>query len=217
MNGTSTDKLADGVRQTCHANVAWYVVARSNCRTAPSFVVPVEPNSNPTSNRDCADASVLPRLTAANATTTAILVRIWSTPPFLKPPGSTAHHKRCVRCLSDEGPHMFRPRAVFPAIALLIVVVCAAAFSSDDRRDQPMPRTPVLVELFTSEGCSSCPPADRLLARLLEEQPVPGVEVVALGFHVDYWDRLGWRDQFSSPRYTDRQQAYARVLGASSI
>src|SRR5262249_39496747 len=59
--------------------------------------------------------------------------------------------------------------------------------------------------------------ADRLVARFLAEQRVPGVEVVALGFHVDYWDRLGWRDQFSSPRYTDRQQAYARVLGASSI
>jgi hypothetical protein len=112
---------------------------------------------------------------------------------------------------------MRRSLIVFPATALFAAVVCAIAFGSEHGRDQPMPRTPVLVELFTSEGCSSCPPADRVLARLLEEQPVPGVEVIALGFHVDYWDRLGWRDSFSSSQYSDRQRAYARELGVSSI
>jgi hypothetical protein len=102
---------------------------------------------------------------------------------------------------------------------LIFATVFAAASSAHPPTGSPASpgRAPVLVELFTSEGCSSCPPADVLLAKLQREQPVAGVEIVALSLHVDYWDHQGWKDPFSSKTFTARQQSYARIFGEDRV
>lgn len=71
---------------------------------------------------------------------------------------------------------------------------------------------PVVIELYTSQGCSSCPPADELLANLSKQKGV-----IALALHVDYWDYIGWKDTFGSPEFTDRQHSYARYANEKMV
>ena len=103
-------------------------------------------------------------------------------------------------------------------LAAALLVLCAAVFLrsttglSSAPPAGPSAHKAVLVELFTSEGCSSCPPADALLGTLRQDLAKQGLDVVPLGLHVDYWNSLGWKDRFSSAAFSRRQEEYARAL-----
>ena len=118
------------------------------------------------------------------------------------------------RHIGSAAPHY--NAAVVRRLGLVAIVVSVLlAGGRVPRAASPLSTVPIVVELFTSEGCSSCPPADELLARLVAAEPVAGARIVALGEHVDYWDQLGWKDRFSSPALTARQELYARRLTAT--
>ena len=96
------------------------------------------------------------------------------------------------------------------ALVVLLVILCVAIGNYGRVPDTATP--PVLVELFTSEGCSSCPPADEFLEQMDAAQPVPGVQLIVLSEHVDYWNHDGWQDPYSSAVLTERQGGYVRSL-----
>jgi hypothetical protein len=99
-------------------------------------------------------------------------------------------------------------------LLLLGLVGCSVAAGESMRAAD---EAPVVIELFTSQGCSSCPPAEALLAKLSQAGQAEGRPVVALSFHVDYWNDLGWSDPFSSHAWTERQQQYSRALGDDRV
>ena len=106
----------------------------------------------------------------------------------------------------------FSAAAVTLAFALFVVYSAFTAKTKAQTSAVDAGRKPVVVELFTSEGCSSCPPADALLQRLQQQQPVAGAEIIALEEHVDYWNHDGWIDPYSSSEWTERQQDYAALF-----
>ena len=96
-------------------------------------------------------------------------------------------------------------------LLLIACLIASPVFAADEITTMSNGKQTAVVELYTSEGCSSCPSADRWLAALIEV-PKDELDVLALAFHVDYWDYLGWKDRFGSPKYTSRQ----RQLGANN-
>jgi hypothetical protein len=101
--------------------------------------------------------------------------------------------------------------------ALLLAAACVSGASAQTSPQAGAGRNPVVLELFTSEGCSSCPPIDRWIERLDAAQPLDGAELIVLSEHVNYWDHQGWKDPYSSAELTERQEGYVRGLGLSGL
>ena len=102
---------------------------------------------------------------------------------------------------------------IFCLSLIMASIACAAPSQT---ANTPNSKTPILVELFTSEGCSSCPPADVWLQKVDASQPIPGAQMIVLSEHVDYWDHDGWKDPYSLALFTDRQNGYVRAMGLST-
>ena len=98
-------------------------------------------------------------------------------------------------------------------LPFLLLAACATTTSAEPRSDEG----PIVLELFTSQGCSSCPSAEAYLNRLAHAGQLGGRPIAPLQFHVDYWNGLGWADPYSSSVWTDRQSAYAHALGDSQV
>lgn len=106
---------------------------------------------------------------------------------------------------------MYRRYLLIAAIVFTVAAVCLS-MTRTKTLTPTVGRRVVVVELFTSEGCSSCPPADALLGHLRQDYLSKSIQVIPLGFHVDYWNSLGWKDRFSSAEFTRRQEQYEQSL-----
>lgn len=103
------------------------------------------------------------------------------------------------------------------ASTILIAFVAAAAILSFKNKTATPFEPVAVIELFTSQGCSSCPSADRLLSQTIAAAKKDGRKIIALSFHVDYWNRLGWSDPFSDKKYSSRQSEYASMMNLHSV
>jgi hypothetical protein len=107
-------------------------------------------------------------------------------------------------------------RRAIAAVVIMIWLAAGYVFASEPRTFESGETQSSLIELFTSEGCSSCPPAEKWLSALKSNQDL-WKKTVPVAFHIDYWDRLGWRDRFAKPEFTSRQQRYAAAWGGDSV
>src|SRR5215510_15556707 len=107
-------------------------------------------------------------------------------------------------------------RRVIAAVMMVIWLAAGYLFASEPKTFESSETQSSLIELFTSEGCSSCPPAEKWMSALKSNQEL-WKRIIPVAFHVDYWDHLGWRDRFAKPEFTSRQQRYAAAWGGDSV
>jgi len=110
-----------------------------------------------------------------------------------------------------------RSRGMRVAFVLCLFALPAACSRADGEPRPAGPEGPLVIELFTSQGCSSCPPADQLMSRLAAAGTLGDRTLAPLSFHVDYWNDLGWADPYSLPAWTERQHQYAQAIGDDRV